>query len=61
MWVGQGVRLSGELYTVVGVLPPRFPISLRFGASEFWTTIDTKSPLVAVRKKLPQFWTAWHA
>src|SRR4029077_21025879 len=39
--VGQGVRLSGELYNIVGVLPPDFQFA-PLGASEFWTTIDPK-------------------
>jgi ABC-type antimicrobial peptide transport system permease subunit len=36
------VRLSGELYTIVGVLPPDFQFA-PLGASEFWTTIDPKN------------------
>ena len=41
--VGQGVRLSGELYTIVGVLPQDFQFA-PLGASEFWTTADSKGP-----------------
>jgi macrolide transport system ATP-binding/permease protein len=39
--VGQGVTLSGEDYTVVGVLPRDFQFA-PLGAAEFWTTIDPK-------------------
>ena len=46
--VGQGVRLSGELYTIVGVLPQDFQFA-PLGASEFWTTADSKGPC-AVRR-----------
>jgi hypothetical protein len=37
--VGRPVTLSGELYTIIGVLPADFHFA-PLGASEFWTTID---------------------
>jgi len=37
--IGQSVRLSAELYTIVGVLPPSFHFA-PLGAVEFWTTLD---------------------
>ncbi len=39
--VGQGVTLSGEAYTVIGVLRADFHFA-PLGAAEFWTTIDQK-------------------
>src|SRR5581483_2419405 len=39
--VGQAVRMSGELYTIAGVLPADFQFA-RGGAVEFWTTLDQK-------------------
>jgi macrolide transport system ATP-binding/permease protein len=46
--VGQGVRLSGEMYTVIGVLPADFQFA-PLGAAEFWTLIDVKNQC-AVRR-----------
>jgi macrolide transport system ATP-binding/permease protein len=46
--LGQGVRLSGEMYTVIGVLPADFQFAPR-GAAEFWTLIDTRSQCIARR------------
>jgi macrolide transport system ATP-binding/permease protein len=40
--VGHAVTLSGQLYTIVGVLPEDFQFA-PLGASEFWTTIDAKN------------------
>lgn len=40
--VGQPITLSGDPYTVIGVLPPDFHFALR-GETEFWTTIHTPS------------------
>jgi predicted permease len=37
--IGQTVRLSGQLYTISGVLPAGFHFAPR-GAVEFWTTLD---------------------
>src|SRR5262245_48095498 len=36
--VGQSLRLSKELYTVVGVLPPEFRIQLYENEEEIWST-----------------------
>lgn len=41
--VGQGVALSGDVYTIIGVLPADFQFA-PLGAAEFWTTLDVKSP-----------------
>lgn len=41
--VGQGVALSGDVYTIIGVLPADFQFA-PLGAAEFWTTMDVKSP-----------------
>jgi macrolide transport system ATP-binding/permease protein len=46
--LGEVLNLSGEAYTVIGVLPKDFQFAPR-GAAEFWTTIDPKSPC-AVRR-----------
>ncbi len=46
--VGQGLTLSGELFTVIGVLPADFQFA-PLGDAEFWTTIDTTSPCAARR------------
>jgi predicted permease len=46
--LGQAVRLSGETYTVIGVLPADFQFAA-LGAAEFWTLIDLKNPCVARR------------
>ncbi len=37
--LGQPVKLSGEAYTIIGVLPPGFHFA-PLGKAEFWTTID---------------------
>lgn len=41
--LGEGLNLSGEAYTIVGVLPADFQFAPH-GAAEFWTTIDPKNP-----------------
>jgi predicted permease len=46
--LGQAVRLSGEAYTVIGVLPEDFQFA-ELGATEFWTLIDMKSRCIARR------------
>ncbi len=46
--VGQKVILSGEGYTVIGVLPADFQFA-PLARAEFWTTIDPDSPC-AVRR-----------
>jgi predicted permease len=46
--LGQSLNLSGDTYTVIGVLPASFQFAPR-GADEFWTTIDPKSPCVLRR------------
>jgi len=40
--LGQAVTLSGEVYTVIGVLPADFYFA-PLGRAEFWTTIDARS------------------
>lgn len=37
--IGESVKLSGEVYTIVGVLPSDFHFA-QLGKAEFWTTID---------------------
>lgn len=46
--LGERLNLSGETYTVIGVLPASFQFAPR-GEAEFWTTIDPKNPC-AVRR-----------
>jgi predicted permease len=46
--LGEGLNLSGETYTVIGVLPAEFQFAPH-GAAEFWTTIDPKNPCVLRR------------
>ncbi len=41
--LGESLNLSGETYTVVGVLPADFQFAPH-GAAEFWTTVDPKNP-----------------
>jgi macrolide transport system ATP-binding/permease protein len=38
--IGRPVTLSGQVYTIIGVLPAEFHFAL-LGAIEFWTTIDS--------------------
>ncbi len=40
--LGEALNLSGETYTIIGVLPANFQFAPR-GAAEFWTTIDPKN------------------
>jgi predicted permease len=37
--VGRGVRLSGDLYTVVGVMPPSFRFPVNKARNSVWTTL----------------------
>jgi len=46
--VGQTVILSGEAFTIIGVLPMDFQFA-PLGRAEFWTPIDVKGPC-AVRR-----------
>lgn len=46
--LGEGLNLSGETYTVIGVLPAEFQFAPH-GAAEFWTPIDPKNPCVLRR------------
>ncbi len=46
--LGKAVRLSGEVYTVIGVLPADFQFAPR-GAAELWTLIDPASQCSARR------------
>ncbi|PWT86406.1 MAG: ABC transporter permease [Proteobacteria bacterium] len=46
--VGQAVRLSGEVYTIVGVLPADFQFA-PLGAAGIWTLLDTKNSCAARR------------
>ncbi len=46
--VGKGIVLSGEPYTIIGVLPPEFHFA-PLGAAEFWTSIDAKNQCEARR------------
>jgi predicted permease len=46
--VGQAATLSGDLYTIIGVLPADFHFA-PLGIAEFWTTIDAKNPC-AIRR-----------
>ncbi len=41
--VGQRVTLSGERFTIIGVLPADFAFA-PLGMAEFWATIDSKNP-----------------
>ncbi len=40
--LGQSVKLSGEVYTIIGILPPDFHFA-QLGKAEFWTTIDSSN------------------
>ena len=37
--VGQAIHLSGELYTVIGVMPPRFRFPIGRSTNAIWTTL----------------------
>ena len=37
--VGRGVRLSGDLYTVIGVMPPSFRFPVNKPRNSIWTTL----------------------
>src|SRR5882672_11931705 len=37
--IGRGVRLSGDLYTVVGVMPPSFRFPVNKARNSVWTTL----------------------
>ncbi|MGZ4814902.1 MAG: ABC transporter permease [Terriglobales bacterium] len=37
--VGRGIRLSGDLYTVIGVMPPSFRFPVNKARNGIWTTI----------------------
>ncbi len=41
--LGENLNLSGETYTVIGVLPADFQFAPH-GAAEFWTAVDPKNP-----------------
>ena len=47
--LGQAVTLSGELYTVIGVLPADFQFA-PLGAAEFWATIDAPGQPAHIRR-----------
>ena len=42
--VGRGVRLSGDLYTVVGVMPPSFRFPVNKPRNSVWTTLAEDDP-----------------
>ena len=37
--IGRGVRLSGDLYTVIGVMPPSFRFPVNKARTSVWTTL----------------------
>ena len=37
--VGRGIRLSGDLYTVIGVMPPSFRFPVNKARNGIWTTL----------------------
>ena len=37
--IGRGVRLSGDLYTVIGVMPPSFRFPVNKPRNSIWTTL----------------------
>jgi putative ABC transport system permease protein len=37
--VGRGIRLSGDLYTVIGVMPPSFRFPVNKARNSVWTTL----------------------
>ena len=46
--VGRGIKLSGDLYTIIGVMPASFRFPVTQPQNEFWTTLavdnDPKDP-----------------
>ncbi len=46
--VGKAVTLSGEAYTIIGVLPESFRFA-PLGAADFWTTVDRSNECVKRR------------
>ncbi len=54
-WIGRSLRMQGQFYTVIGVMPPRFRFP--YWALDFWTPAD--DPQVTPAEKDPEgrrFW-----
>jgi predicted permease len=53
--LGRAIHLSGELYTVVGVMPPSFSFPVTEPRNSIWTTLaiddDAKNPNSAIKNR----------
>ena len=61
--VGRGVRLSGDLYTVVGVMPPSFRFPVNKARNSVWTTLavddDPSDPHSNIKNRGSHFLNAF--
>ncbi|HYM77058.1 MAG TPA: ABC transporter permease [Candidatus Dormibacteraeota bacterium] len=61
--VGRAVRLSGELYTIVGVMPPSFRFPITRPTNSIWTTLavddDPSDPNPNIRNRGSHFLNAF--
>lgn len=57
--IGRGVHLSGDLYTIVGVMPPSFRFPITRPTNEIWTTLavddDPNDPHPSVKNRGSHF------
>jgi putative ABC transport system permease protein len=57
--VGRGIRLSGDLYTVIGVMPPAFLFPVNKARNSIWTTLavddDPSDPKSNVKERGSHF------